>query len=1221
MTVSVCSARMALGPNDPLTPRYGPHVSEIEIRILGPLEAFRDGEIVPLGGTKQRAVLALLGLNAGQVVSTERLVSALWGDEPPATAVTALQGHVSRLRRLLGSKAILTRPPGYVLDEARVSTDVALFERLVLEGRHRSALELWRGEPLADLDLNETDGIHRLEELRIGAQEDLFDAELRAGRHAELVPALEAFARAQPLRDRPVHQLMLALYRAGRQADSLDAYRRFRERLRQELGLEPGQSLRVLQRRILEQDPGLAPPADAEPGDRRSGRRTPVSVVAVAIETAEADGEPDAEAYEHVMSSVQEAVRLALEHHGASVQRMPGAGVLATFGIGSPREDDAARALLGAHDAVAATETAASELGRFGLTVSARVGVASGEAFGGQTPALQRAIRLQTEAGPGEVRVDEATRARDRRRELRIDRPLAGRDFEQRMLRETYERVVREGRSALVTLCGPAGIGKSRLAADLLEWAGPDARVLYARCLSYGDGVSLLPAIDLVRAAAELSATATREQAHERLSELIGDDPGTVEQLLRLIGLGPEPGEDDETVWAVRTLLARAAGSGPVVVLVDDLHWASPPTLDLVERLAGSGFDAPVLVTATSREAPRETLVSTVLELGPIDAAACAEVTTDLLGEGTVAPPTLSALVEHSGGNPLFLEELVLELRAEGRLHESEGRWQLEGTELPAPRSIESLLASRFERLPDREREVLLAASVIGRSFAPGAVEDLLGRPIDNEIASLLTTALIGPSRFDGFDFRHLLIRDAAYASLPLERRAELHKRHADWLVRSSIGAPLEREALAFYHLDQSLRAMAALAPHDPGLRAEAEPLAARAAALGRALLNRGDAGSAASLLARALELGSADPDLPVDLGRAHFDIGSFEEAGRAFALATEGAPGDRARLGILEIEMRTDPAVDLSAVRAELERIQSALGRAGDANGLAEAWLASAYVAVVRGNAAQLVEQLEHALTYARRSGRPRVETWILFLVCGACWYGPMPVPEGIRRCEQVLEEAFGRPNVQAAALQSLAVLHAMNGQAEAARRLVSTSRAIRRELGQEIGAAASAIDEGLVELLSGDDARAEATLRDGYEELERIGEKGYFSTVACLLAEAVVGQGRVEDARAIARTAAEAATKDDVASQVGWRAVEARALVAEGSQTEAGAVAREAVRLAEETDFLFLRAEALTALADVLAAGGDASGSSETRTAAKALMEQKGCAPNAVDAWTRSR
>src|SRR5262249_48807958 len=155
--------------NGPLTARYGPRVSAVEIRILGPLEVIRNGELVPLGGTQQRAVLGLLGLNAGRVVSTDRLIEALWGNDPPATAATALQGHVSRLRRLLGPDVILTRPPGYLLDAAQAATDVGLFERLLEEGRHRSALELWRGTPLADLDLGEPDGLHRLEELRLAA--------------------------------------------------------------------------------------------------------------------------------------------------------------------------------------------------------------------------------------------------------------------------------------------------------------------------------------------------------------------------------------------------------------------------------------------------------------------------------------------------------------------------------------------------------------------------------------------------------------------------------------------------------------------------------------------------------------------------------------------------------------------------------------------------------------------------------------------------------------------------------------------------------------------------------------------------------------------------------------------------------------------------------------------------------------------------------------------
>jgi DNA-binding SARP family transcriptional activator len=1215
-------------------------MTHVEVRLLGPVEALRAGDPVRLGGSKQRAALAVLGLNPGRIVSTDRLIEALWGDRAPATAVTALHGHISRLRRLLGPDAIVTSPPGYVLDGDTVATDLARFDELVAAveaddplaraERLRRALGLWRGAALADLvsdcDLALAEKAHRLDELRLDTQEELFDVRLQLGEHVEVVPALETFVREQPLRERPVAQLMLALYRSGRQADSLATYRRLRQRLREELGLEPGLALRELERRVLEHDPGLAPSLDTPLEVRLEQRRIPVSVLAVGIAAATVADEPDPEAYEHVVSQAREAVRLCLERHGASVQRLVGVGLLGLFGIPAPHDDDASRALRAAREAIDSVEAvSAAASKRFGLGLSVQAGIASGEAFAGETPAVERALRLQGEAAHGEVVADDATRARGREREPRLDHPLAGRDSERNLLREVHQRVLSERRSALVVLSGPAGIGKSRLAADFLDTLDPATRVLYARCLSYGDGVSLIPAIDLVRAGTGLSAQASEEEARERLASLLGEGEraaSAVEQLVRTIGLGDEPPGDEEGAWAVHRLLERLARRSPVVVMVDDLQWGSSALLDLVEHLA-EPVDAPLLILATAREARRERLRDASIEVGPIDTEACAEVVAALLDDGEIEPGALSSLVDYSGGNPLFFEELVLDLRESGRLHRSEGRWQLGTDDLSAPRSLESLLAARLDRLPAREREVLRSASVIGHSFALRQLRGLVDGPLDEPVESLEEEGLIRPSRFEeaDFDFHHLLIRDAAYASLSLEDRADLHQRHAEWIEQSSISAPLEREALAVYHLNQSHRALAGLAPGDDRVVAGAAPLAARTATLGRALLGRGDAAAAAALLERALELGAVDAQVTVDLGRAHFDGGDFPAAERAFAAAAAGPAAHRARLGLLDVALRTDPRVDLDAAEVEISAARLTLEREQDTQGVAEAWLAAAYLALLRGSAAELARNLEPALDYARRSGRPRAETWILFLVCAVCWYGPLPVEEGIRRCEGVLADARGRPNVEAAAMQSLAVLRAMNGEVEDARRLVSASRRIRRELGQLVGAAASAIDEGLVLLLAGDDEAAELTLREGYEELEQLGEKGYLSTVAALLAEAIIGQGRTDEAREFALAAAEAASEDDVVSQVGWRTIEARALAACGEHDDANRVAREAARRADETDFLLLRAEAWAAVADVCAAAGNRSNSDDARARASSLLESKGCAGSAVEALTHPR
>jgi DNA-binding SARP family transcriptional activator len=241
----------------------------LEFRILGPLEVADDGELMQLSGQKQRALLALLLLDVNRVVSTDRIVDALWGEEPPRTAATSLQNFVSQLRKLLGSDVLVTKPPGYQLRIAPEQLDLERFTRLVEEARAeppaeraaklRRALALWRGPPLADLGFEAfaQQEIGRLEELRLAALEDRVEAELEAGRHSDLVGELEAFADEHPLRERLRSHLMLALYRSGRQAEALQIYHDTRRVLVDELGIEPSPSLQQLHGAILRQDPGL----------------------------------------------------------------------------------------------------------------------------------------------------------------------------------------------------------------------------------------------------------------------------------------------------------------------------------------------------------------------------------------------------------------------------------------------------------------------------------------------------------------------------------------------------------------------------------------------------------------------------------------------------------------------------------------------------------------------------------------------------------------------------------------------------------------------------------------------------------------------------------------------------------------------------------------------------------------------------------------------------
>jgi DNA-binding SARP family transcriptional activator len=245
----------------------------MQLRVLGPVEASADGRLLPLGGTKQRAVLAMLGIEANRTVSADHLIEGLWGERAPASATKMVQNYVWRLRTVLGEDAgaeILTRGRGYELRIDPDSVDARRFQRLLAEaGRAtndgapadaaREALALWRGPALSDVadEPFAAPAIRRLEELRVEAAELAIEADLAAGRHSEVAGEIEALVAEHPLRERLHAQRMLALYRCGRQAEALEAYRSARRTLVEEIGVEPGPDLRRLHEAILRQDASL----------------------------------------------------------------------------------------------------------------------------------------------------------------------------------------------------------------------------------------------------------------------------------------------------------------------------------------------------------------------------------------------------------------------------------------------------------------------------------------------------------------------------------------------------------------------------------------------------------------------------------------------------------------------------------------------------------------------------------------------------------------------------------------------------------------------------------------------------------------------------------------------------------------------------------------------------------------------------------------------------
>jgi DNA-binding SARP family transcriptional activator len=1195
----------------------------LEFRILGPLEV-RDGErLVELPRPKQRALLAILLLRAGEVVSSDALVDGLWGEQPPRTSKAALQNSVSQLRRALGPDVVGSHAGGYLLDVAPEQVDVRRFEALAAEGRAavgaeraeklRDALELWRGPPLADLVFEPFAAVEvvRLEELRTAALEDLIDAELALGAGTELVAGLENLIAENPFRERLRGQLMLALFRAGRQADALQAYQETRRTLVEELGIEPSAPLRELEQAILRQDESLAPPPP-EPEMPREERRKTVTVLFADLTFAEA---LDPELVRSTTMDALARVRRVLEQHEATFEQRAGDEVMGVFGVPLAHEDDPLRAARAALDAEAEVARLAGKLESEGRgRIELRVGIETGEVLAGADAAghgfiagtaITLAKRLQQAARADEVVVGDAIRALlgeavvteptgdgpDRGHRIvelvegvpalprHLETPLADRQAELAAVCEAYERAVGDQECRVLLILGEAGIGKTRLVREVTEELGDAASVLVGRCVSYGKGATYLPVAEIIRQArAEfdlptlLAAVDNGDEIARKLAELAGEEEGA--------------GSGGEEFWAFRRFLEAVAAKRPLVIAFEDLHWAEPTLLDLVEYLPKQAGKAAILVLAIARPDLLEERPAwrqdEAVTLAPLPEDDCVALVDDL----AEVPPDLRArVVGTSGGNPLFVEQLLAYAKEDVELE-------------TIPPSLESLLASRLDRLDPSELSVLQRAAVAGREFSPQAVAHLSpereAESIGGDLSALVRLGLLrpGPSTLapeEAFRFHHALIRDAAYNSIPKKLRSELHERAADWLELEGTG----QDELVGYHLEQAFRLRVDAGAHDAHARRLAAKAGTTLAAAGLRAWRRADAAAAVNLLGRAAELLPRDPlrlELLCELGLALRTTGEITHACDVLERTAEqaAAEGDRrielrARLELANARLSSDP--DGSAAEL-LELASSAIPTfeaLGDDRSLGRAWLLSGYV---RGGLhcqnAEWREAAEHALVHYERSGWPTAACF--GEIASSLYYGPTPVSEAVRRCGVLLAEVSDRGG-EAHVLVWLGGLHAFGGQLDLARDLVERARTIFEELGYRMAVAygcRAVLAE--IELLADRPSAAEESLRKGCEALEAMHEEAFLASRAAELAEAIYRQSRYDDAETWVSVAEEHAPADDIGAHFLASAVRAKILARRELFAEAETLAREALALAEQTDSLNYRAKGWIDLADVL-------------------------------------
>lgn len=1262
----------------------------MEYCVLGPLEVINCGRAVVLPRGRGRALLAILVLHAGEVVSADRLIDELWGETPPPTVGTALHNLVSALRkRLEPARAtgelptvLQTCPPGYRLVIDRGEVDANRFRLLVEQAAGlpqadrgaglRRALALWRGPALADFTYEPfaQGPIAELEELRLTAIEQRIDADLALGRHGEVVAELERFCDEHPLREGPRGQLMVALYRCGRQADALKVYGAARRMLVDELGVAPGPELQRLERAILDHDPALDVPPLPPPPPRAGHRPDPeatggsgpwlapgrklLTIVFVELEVATtSDNGEDPEAVRALVRRGYEVVAGALEHHGGTVEGFIGDVVVAVFGAPVAHEDDAVRAVRASFELRQAVATLNWELEREGRArLVTRVGVNTGEVVVGDAAMVSTAAsgttvkwaaRLQQAAGDDEVLIGDATRrlvddavlleaaaARSDGSGLAAGAwrllglaappisglratPFTGRVHELRQLHTIFDRAVSSRRAGRLTVTGDPGVGKSRLAGEFAAQIGRDAQVVTGRCPPYGDGITFWPLREVV-------LQATGERGHQGVLDVLSGEEGResiAAHVSPALGLTARAGPGEGLFPAIRRFFEVLARGQPLVVVLEDLHWAQPMLLELVEYL-GRFTRGSVLLLCLARPELLETRPSwgqdqdgaQHLILRPLAADESERLVAELLGSRRLPADAVAQVLQTAQGNPLFLEQLLAALRTQ--------------CELAVPPSIHALLAARLDRLGPAERDLLRCASVAGIDFSVEALAALVpeeARPfLERHLQALQDKELIAPSPRGllgqpAFGFRHVLIQMAASRSITRHTRSELHERFAGWLEARAGHGSADFEEVVGYHLEQACEARRTIGMFDEHTLALAEKAGKRLARSGLRAYERYDMAAAANLLSRAkLLLAPGHPhrrELLRRLAAAYQQLGRLHEGDSVLdeLLGEVEAEGDRGagrtiRLERTRIKIFAGPdptplAIIATQAGASLENADASPDE------LAQACHVLAMVHLRTGRMREMEEMARLGLAYADRAGNPRDELAARWNLAWAVEAGATPVPDAIRTCEEL---ARWRGREHPGVLCELGSLRAMRGDFDEALELVTRGRRLLDDWMHARGPTVFAMRAiAKVDILAGDLARAEGDLRYGLEIALDIGLREQSADLAARLSAVLSVAGAPSEAEQLARLSMKQAPAESVAAQALGRVAMARVLVTRQEGEQAERLAREAAEL-PPADMLNLRADVLVDLAEVLLAAGENEAAHVASREAAEIYAEKG-------------
>jgi predicted ATPase/class 3 adenylate cyclase len=919
----------------------------------------------------------------------------------------------------------------------------------------------------------------------------------------------------------------------------------------------------------------------------------------------------DPESLREVMDGYFTQMRAVVERHGGIVEKYIGDAIMAIFGLPRAHEDDALRAVRAACEMRATLEEFNAELERgWGITLANRTGVNTGEVVIGDPSSGQRlatgdainvAARLEQAAPTSCVLVGEPTYrlVRDaveveaveplalkgksvrlpafRLVEVspeaegiarRLDAPLVGRSEELARLLDTFDTAVKENSCHRVTVLGEAGVGKSRLLNELAQRLRPRASVLKGRCLSYGEGITFWPLSEIVRQAAGIADEDSAEEARRKIGDLLlGTEGDIADRVAAVIGLSSASFPIEESFWGARRFLEHLARNEPLVVIFEDIHWAESTFLDWVSQVIELAA-APIVVVCAARPELRDERPSwdqasprtSLLELHPLTDSDSDVLIDNLLGSSGATPEVRARIMAASQGNPLFVEQIISMWLDDATLYHNDGTWGLRAeTSSSIPPTISALLSARLDRLPQEERSVIAGASVVGQVFYRGAVEELCPAVVRPKVSTFLSALekkqfiRPDPSVFAderGYAFRHVLIRDAAYATMLRRKRAELHERFASWLESATYDRIGEYEEIVGYHLEQAYVHSRALGRKDDRIQKVGRRAARHLSSAGKRALSTGDMSGAANLLRRAVSLLPPDDSdratLLPDLGAALSETGDFTGADAVLVEAlgmaercNSAAVGAYARLERIRMRQMAEPEGMYQEALRAAEQAIALFTRLDDERGLAKAWNLAAHSHIDLGSATAAQEAWWRASRHAEAAADQREEAESLSWLALAARFGPTPAPQGIETCDVILKKAREDRKVRAHVLDARCVLEAMLGNFSAARESARQAQRLYEELGLSVMRANLPQNSGYVEMLAGDLVAAERVYREGYERLEAVGERGFLSTVAALMADAVYGQGRRVEAEQLTRISEEAAASDDVMSQSMWRSV----------------------------------------------------------------------------------